>query len=870
MEKLNTKRQYALFSGVTNSLQSRFLHPMPHRFLKLALACFSISITATSIAAVNVLFDENLPQAAFAAKEIQNALSSIEDSDTIKQIEIKIEASELEAEAFNIRVANGRILITATDPAGLMYGGLEVAEEIRIGGLDAVDDDEQSAYMQMRGVKINIPLDVRTPSYTDMNDSAQLNMPHMWDYSFWQEYIDTLAHYRYNYVSLWNLHPFPSLVKVPDYPDVALDNVMRSTLSRRSFPTGNQVEFDELYPTTGHRMDDPKILENVETLHALTIDEKIDFWRRVMAYGKSRNVDFYIITWNIFTYGVDGKYGINDSIDNPTTIDYFRKSVKELLLTYPDLRGVGVTTGENMHGASSQAKEDWVFKTYGQGVLDVAKEQPNRQIRFIHRQHQASADEISATFKPLLEDPNIDFIFSYKYAQAHIYSSTKQSFHENFLKQIGDVKTIWTLRNDDVYHFRWGAPDFVRDFIKNIPKEPSQGLYLGSDQYVWGREFLELNPEENENGQRQLDIVKHWYQWSLWGRLSYNPEVDNTRFKHILAHKFSTTDSDALFEAWQSASMIYPLVTGFHWGRLDFQWYIEGSKSRSGPAETPNGFHDLNRFISLPPHPHAIASDPTNAARLINEAADNALQSIASIDASSSTELRKTLEDIRIVSYLGKHYAGKIQASASLAEFRKTGNLNAQSSTQIAAKHAAEYWRLYTSTALTHYHNPIWLNRVGYVDWRETMDDVLHELTNLGSDTELTPMQPTSGGTILEAEIARREGAAINTQYEGFTGTGYARLYSESRPSLEWDFNAPEAGTYTLEFRYATTWWSGFTKLPVFINGDKPATFQFYRTGSPSSWACDRIHVKLQKGENTIRLQGNRSIIVDHLNILFP
>lgn len=841
------------------------------RFILGAIALVWLpAFAARPLAAANIRFDESLPQVRFAADDLRAALleRGIDSQDI--QFQFELDSSDAPPESFSIRREANRVAIAAPDAAGLMYGGLEVAELIRIRGLDAVQDDEQTPYMQMRGVKFNIPLDARAPSYTDMSDSAQLNLPHMWDFSFWTEYIDTLARYRYNYVSLWNLHPFPSLVETPGYEDVALDDVMRSTLSRRSFPTGNHAEFDELYPTTGHGMDQPKILENVEIIKRLSIHEKIEFWRRVMAYGKSRNIDFYIVTWNIFTYGVEGKYGIDDSIDNPVTIDYFRRSVKQLLLDYPDLKGIGITTGENMHGASTRAKEDWIFATYGQGMLDAAAEQPERRFRFIHREHQASADQIAEIFKPLLDNPNIDFIFSFKYAQAHIYSATEQTFHTNFLQQIGDIKTIWTLRNDDVYYFRWGAPDFVREFIRNIPKEPTQGLYLGSDQYIWGRDFLERDPDFAPSGQRQLEIVKHWYQWMLWGRLSYDPNLGNDRFGEMLAHRFSTRQADTLFDAWQAASTIYPLVTGYHWGRLDFEWYIEGSKSQPGPAQTPSGFHDLNRFISLPPHPRSIAATPEEASRQIDAAADRALAGIEAIDGAPSRELRKTLEDIRIVAYMGKYYAAKIQAAAHLDAFRQSGNLAELAAAQAAAKRSAEYWRLYASTALAHYHNPIWLNRVGMVDWRDTYDDVLHELSALAADTDLPPMQPTPGGHILEAEDAKLVGAAVDSEYGNYTGSGYVRLYSESRPSIEWIYHAPEAGAYVLEFRYATTWWSGFTELPLTINEQGGTTFRYYRTASPKSWAGDRVRVELEKGENIIRLQGNRSIIIDHLNVLEP
>ena len=60
-------------------------------------------------------------------------------------------------------------------------------------------------------------------------------------------------------------------------------------------------------PLQGHEFVSDEILRDVEIVKQLTIDEKIEFWRQVMAYGKSRNVDFYFVTWNIFTYGTGGQ-----------------------------------------------------------------------------------------------------------------------------------------------------------------------------------------------------------------------------------------------------------------------------------------------------------------------------------------------------------------------------------------------------------------------------------------------------------------------------------------------------------------------------------------------------------------------------------
>ena len=60
------------------------------------------------------------------------------------------------------------------------------------------------------------------PAYADCGDAAQQNMLMTWDIDFWKEHLDHMARDRYNTITMWSGHPFPSMVKVPDYPDVAL------------------------------------------------------------------------------------------------------------------------------------------------------------------------------------------------------------------------------------------------------------------------------------------------------------------------------------------------------------------------------------------------------------------------------------------------------------------------------------------------------------------------------------------------------------------------------------------------------------------------------------------------------------------------
>jgi len=465
-----------------------------------------------------------------------------------------------------------------------------------------------------------------------------------------------------------------------------------------------------------------------------------------MQYAKDRNIDFYIITWNIFTNGTEGKYGITDAIDNDITKDYFKQSIKSLFRTYPHLKGIGLTAGENMHNRTFIEKENWAYDTYAKAILELGVEMPERQFTFIHRQHQTGAKDIAEKFKPVIDAENIEFLYCFKYAKAHVFSTTEQHYHQQFVKDIEGMETIWGLRNDDTYFLRWGAPDFVREFIQNIPHSVAKGIYYGSDQWIWGRDFLSKNPETPE----QLEIVKHWYNWALWGRLSYNPELTNEVFISLLESRFPMVDAYELFYIWQEASMVYPTTTAFHWGEVDFKWYIEGCKSRPGPAENTTGFHDVNRFITLPPHPKSgfqsipdyvkmtMADSTTNlktpleVARKLSDHANAALTGVTNIDPSESMELQYTVNDIKSMAYMGEYYSYKIEGATNLAMYRETNDLAYQEKAIKNLEQALSSWKKYSETVQIQNMNPLWTNRVGYVDFEQITKWVAQDIDIAG------------------------------------------------------------------------------------------------------------------------------------------
>lgn len=637
-------------------------------------------------------------------------------------------AKPMAAQAFVVRKGKtpGCWLIVGADATGAMYGGLEIAEILRLAGsLDAIRETSQAPAIARRGIKFNIPLDARTPSYADAGDSAQQNIAEMWSIDFWREFLDEMARHRYNVLTLWSLHPFPSMVKVPEYPKVALDDVMR-TIAR----------FDTTYSLTGSDMVRRETLANLVTVRKMTIDQKIAFWRDVMQYAHDRGIEVYVFTWNIFVWGTEGKYGITASQTNPTTIDYFRKSIRQMFLTYPHLAGMGITAGENMEGRQDEfSKEKWLWKTYGEGIRDVKRLQPDRPIRLIHRFHQTSAKEILDQWK---EFPGT-LDLSFKHAQAHMYASTSPPFAKKTLAELpSNLRTWMTIRNDDLYYFRWGDPAFARAYLRNLPgPEKLAGFYMGPDGYTWGREFVATEPETP----RQLVIRRQWYSFMLWGRLSYDPGLPDERFEKVLGQRFPEVPAKSLFQATQRASQVIPLVTRFHWEDFDFQWYPEACTSHP----KYKGFHTVVHFMEgrampgsglvniaayrdriLAGQPLGGRTPPEVAAELQGHARA-VLEKLSKFGRPKDKELRLWLGDLEATAHLGDYYAEKILGATELAFFVKNRDPRRKEAAVGHLQKALEHWKQYAAVASRQYR-PQLLSRVGYVDLRAMTEMVTNDI----------------------------------------------------------------------------------------------------------------------------------------------
>lgn len=334
---------------------------------------------------------------------------------------------------------------------------------------------------------------------------------------------------------------------------------------------------------------------------------------------------------------------------------------------------------------------------------------------------------------------------------------------------------------------RWGSPDYAREFIRWMPHEHLTGFYMGSDTYVWGREFISKNPETAG----RLEIDKHWYNFRLWGQLAYNIELGDDYWQAVLEHRFPGVDAGLLLKAWETVSEVIPQLNRSVWSPTDGSFGAEGCRRTSGFL-TLDGYHFerpamvLNRIENAPDPQCITVTDwaraylagkelegvtPLQVAENLDGYAAVALKALPALRAQmgDNVELKETLNDIESMAFLGRYYADKMRGAAKLALYREGGRQDSKYLDQSVAhlEDAVEEWKAYAAVLTPQYKTQIGA-RANSQDWNSTLKDVEKEVETVkeeGDYPELRFANLTDGARIPA-------GSGLRVEVEAYDGNG--------------------------------------------------------------------------------------------------
>ncbi|MCG8699405.1 MAG: hypothetical protein MI922_15220 [Bacteroidales bacterium] len=543
---------------------------------------------------IEFAFPIDSKQVEFAVEEIQSALKDADFDNTIYFF-LHID-STLTGQAYSIeRVKKRHIRISGGDETGLMYGGLHVAELISIQQqIPPLRETIQGKpFMNKRGLKLNLPLDLRSPFTYDSIYFSNRAIRKTWNFEFWAMYLDMMARYRYNVLSLWNPHPFSSMVQLDSFPANAHENVYGSF---------KKIDSEGIVESNTGVSPDSSEVERGILIRKISIEEKIEFWQRVMDYANDRGVKMNFVFENAIpsnilltdsndVYHSDNKENSEDNeaemLTDNRAQSYLQECIKQFLLTYPLAEGVGISFNHEMPEFENTSNNNpWYYHSFIAGILDAKKIQPERDISIRVLNFPRNSKRVFSKFSSKNPGEVIQFLD----VGEHMYALYKMKLGKSHKKKKKKpaLKRIFILSNGDNLSYSIGDAEYTSKFIESLPSgEITAGFLFESDKYVWNDPIHVSNRQNAKDSQLNL----HWYNLMLWGRMGYSPALSEQELKGMMTLHYHGIPVDSLYHSWTTASRIPLLVNKFHWCEPVSQWLVEGC------SDLQSGFHDINRFI---------------------------------------------------------------------------------------------------------------------------------------------------------------------------------------------------------------------------------------------------------------------------------
>ena len=602
-------------------------------------------------------------------------------------LRIRHDRPAIKAEGYEVETRGNTISIYAAEASGLRYGALALAEQLLIEkDPGKIRPGLTTPAFEVRAIKFNLPWEPYRESR-----SMDYHLSTCRDLNFWEDYLDMMFVNRFNLLALYNMHPFPYMVRLEDYPEAS--------------------------PFTEEQMEEWKA-----------------FWKGLFKMARERGIEVFIVNWNIVVpASFAEKHDVNVLNDTASVIaDYTRKSVTAIIDEYEDLGGIGVTLADWMENMTPARREDWIDETFVAGIR-AAK----RSVKFLHRSVlSGSSGEMRRIInKADLPDPvlvEVKFNWSHGHSTPQLFithASSSGQINTGFWEPVPEnYKIQWMIRNEDFWTLRWGEPGFIRDHIRTNTKPYVNGYYIGSEGYIPAFEYF----TKAEVGRTwQYAFERQWLFYSLWGRLLYDAGTSDAVFAAMFNRKYRFSQGREMLRAYKLVSRMPLRLASFFAATWDYTLYAEGFLA----PVIPRGYgHDdgqslfisidelidhkvldpsyvsIKDYVQMTKEKKVIPEHRITPAELADELTSNADSAAALLVALRkhanpfSNEYTQELDDINVWALMSYYFADKLRAGVALQTFRETGNTKSKEEAVALLKKCVEHWKQLSAITSRNYY----------------------------------------------------------------------------------------------------------------------------------------------------------------------
>jgi hypothetical protein len=705
----------------------------------LLISVFTACISAGIAQAVELIYTKSSAQQSYAAHVLEKALLqkgySLENANAGFVISLNINTDHLGSEAFSVQPGAKKIAISGGDNRGIIYGSFAVAEAISNGiRLENISSLNEKPNYPLRAVKFDLPWDTYRHSL-----ALDLHMETCKSLDYWKAFLDMMAENRLNSLSVWNLHPYPFMIKPKNFPEA-------SPFSDAEMKTWKAL-FSGIFKMAGERA-----------------------------------IDVYIIPFNIFVSPEFSKaHNVNmDNLDHQFFVSgdtselvkrYTRECVTQMLQEYPEITGMGLTLGEGMGGMSPQQRENWMRETIIEGMR-----LSGRKLKLVHRIPFSSTtgslgvtsiETEQLTRKAIEEEGAFSFLqppiyADLKYNWSHALSTPLlvkvhggKLYDTYFKPEPQNYKITWTARNEDIFCLRWGVPDFVRAHVAENNQSYTGGYFIGSETYIPAKDYF-TRPGIKTSWKYAFE--RQWLYYKLWGRLLYNPATPDAVFEAAFTRRYGPAGRQLLQASALAGKTPLRLASLFDF-TMDLTLYSEGFMALDNAIKRVE-YISINRlikqpvtdpnYVSVKDYVQTIASGDSFAVQkitppiltsMLERDCNSALLLVKNIRTKDNTALMFEVADIKVWSNMGLHFAEKLKAAVALQTYRTRGGEANKQQAIGHLKKALQYWDavisitrpLYNDMPLVHYSEQNGVrskeNQSLMFHWEKIRPDVAKDLT---------------------------------------------------------------------------------------------------------------------------------------------
>jgi hypothetical protein len=627
-----------------------------------------------------------------------------------------------------------------------MYGLFDAAEQVRSTGRIAAA--QSSPFMPIRGVRVFVHSDAVERERTK---------------DYWLGFIQMIARQRFNRLNLVFSHQTPFMA--PPYPFWLVVEGFEQIRARNLDPAQRE-----------HNLDMLRYISQTAADHG--IDFTLGLWEHNVQANMKPKVD-----------------GITPENIGP----YSYAALKAILQACPAIKGVQMRTNVESGIPPDRQVEfyrDWVFRAVRdagrlvnlevrgwlmqKGLLEAAK---NAGVP-LRLSAKYWAEDMGRPYQPAETWPNYSYLnFLEKTAQASPEPDTGKLPMLNLLQKPSSRSRtydfyweLWGLGSHRL--LLWGDPGHVRRVVRTLTLSDTQGFEIDTPLAQKGfgntETFGIFTPEQKERIFWRHEFERYWMFYTLWGRLSYDPETPHRAWTRELDERFGPAAADVL-EAYQNASRVLNEIVAVH--LADPNMYI-------WPEINPGGLIDAYKDVrpsdwayvaTVREAVHNRISGTASAKQTplqtaaylhaLSNATNAALERARKQVPAGNREWLSTERDFQVLALLAQYHARKMMAADGLTAFYETGSDSGLLSARRQLGAALTDWKKIVGLTDGVYPPNMSFAPDDRGHWRDKLPYVEHDVTMLEERIELHKrLGPFDKGFDFGGAIGTPRGSSYRTE----------------------------------------------------------------------------------------------------------